>query len=151
MFYFRVPFIYAPKYDFTTSKHWVVQWVSPTHLHKWLGRAFLSQQANVSSLCLTCLNFKEQLNILLNRACSFPFFAWSWKGRYSSHVCRLDLKSQTRQQGFPVELIKPDQFYQRKAFIHQHLQTNLMRLSVNTDISTWYKKKHFIESTCDSY
>ncbi|KAG7223743.1 hypothetical protein INR49_026425 [Caranx melampygus] len=25
MFYFRVPFIYAPKYDFTTSKHWVVQ------------------------------------------------------------------------------------------------------------------------------
>lgn len=28
MFYFRVPFIYTPKYDFTTSKHWVVQWVS---------------------------------------------------------------------------------------------------------------------------
>lgn len=25
LFYFRVPFIYAPKYDFTTSKHWVVQ------------------------------------------------------------------------------------------------------------------------------
>lgn len=25
MFYFRLPFIYAPKYDFTTSKHWVVQ------------------------------------------------------------------------------------------------------------------------------
>lgn len=25
MFYFRVPFIYQPKYDFTTSKHWVVQ------------------------------------------------------------------------------------------------------------------------------
>lgn len=28
MFYFRLPFIYAPKYDFTSSKHWVVQWVS---------------------------------------------------------------------------------------------------------------------------
>lgn len=28
MFYFRLPFIYSPKYDFTTSKHWVVQWVS---------------------------------------------------------------------------------------------------------------------------
>lgn len=42
MFYFRVPFIYAPKYDFTTSKHWVVQWVSPTHLHKYFCRAFLS-------------------------------------------------------------------------------------------------------------
>ncbi|XP_010767322.1 very-long-chain enoyl-CoA reductase-like [Notothenia coriiceps] len=25
MFYFRVPFIYASKYDFSTSKHWVVQ------------------------------------------------------------------------------------------------------------------------------
>lgn len=29
MFYFRLPFIYSPKYDFTNSKHWVVQWVSP--------------------------------------------------------------------------------------------------------------------------
>lgn len=28
MFYFRLPFIYPPKYDFTSSKHWVVQWVS---------------------------------------------------------------------------------------------------------------------------
>lgn len=28
MFYFRLPFIYSPKYDFTSSKHWVVQWVS---------------------------------------------------------------------------------------------------------------------------
>ncbi|CAK6968355.1 trans-2%2C3-enoyl-CoA reductase b isoform X2 [Scomber scombrus] len=31
MFYFRVPFIYASKYDFTTSKHWVVHLACMCH------------------------------------------------------------------------------------------------------------------------
>ncbi|KAG7243462.1 hypothetical protein INR49_011018, partial [Caranx melampygus] len=30
MFYFRLPFIYSPKYDFTSSKQWVVQTVAIT-------------------------------------------------------------------------------------------------------------------------
>lgn len=36
MFYFRLPFIYAPKYDFSSSKHWVVQWVSNYCIFKYL-------------------------------------------------------------------------------------------------------------------
>ncbi|XP_077353908.1 very-long-chain enoyl-CoA reductase-like isoform X4 [Festucalex cinctus] len=33
MFYFRLPLIYAPKYDFTASKNWVVQSVSACICH----------------------------------------------------------------------------------------------------------------------
>uniref|UniRef100_A0A8K9WM51 Trans-2,3-enoyl-CoA reductase b n=1 Tax=Oncorhynchus mykiss TaxID=8022 RepID=A0A8K9WM51_ONCMY len=38
MFYFRVPFIYAPKYDFTTSKHWVVHLACMCHSFHYLKR-----------------------------------------------------------------------------------------------------------------
>ncbi|KAL7404786.1 hypothetical protein ABVT39_019006 [Epinephelus coioides] len=38
MFYFRVPFIYAPKYDFTTSKHWVVHLACMCHSFHFVKR-----------------------------------------------------------------------------------------------------------------
>ncbi|XP_045903413.1 trans-2,3-enoyl-CoA reductase b isoform X2 [Micropterus dolomieu] len=38
MFYFRVPFIYAPKYDFTTSKHWVVHLACMCHSFHYMKR-----------------------------------------------------------------------------------------------------------------
>uniref|UniRef100_A0A8P4KPP9 Trans-2,3-enoyl-CoA reductase b n=1 Tax=Dicentrarchus labrax TaxID=13489 RepID=A0A8P4KPP9_DICLA len=38
MFYFRVPFIYAPKYDFTTSKHWVVHLACMCHSFHYVKR-----------------------------------------------------------------------------------------------------------------
>uniref|UniRef100_A0AAR2L5N8 3-oxo-5-alpha-steroid 4-dehydrogenase C-terminal domain-containing protein n=1 Tax=Pygocentrus nattereri TaxID=42514 RepID=A0AAR2L5N8_PYGNA len=38
MFYFRVPFIYAPKYDFTTSKHWVVHLACLCHSFHYVKR-----------------------------------------------------------------------------------------------------------------
>ncbi|XP_048869025.1 very-long-chain enoyl-CoA reductase isoform X1 [Brienomyrus brachyistius] len=38
LFYFRVPFIYAPKYDFTTSKHWVVHLASMCHSFHYVKR-----------------------------------------------------------------------------------------------------------------
>nr|XP_057940044.1 trans-2,3-enoyl-CoA reductase b isoform X1 [Doryrhamphus excisus] len=38
MFYFRVPFIYASKYDFTTSKHWVVHLACMCHSFHFVKR-----------------------------------------------------------------------------------------------------------------
>ncbi|XP_042559479.1 trans-2,3-enoyl-CoA reductase b isoform X1 [Clupea harengus] len=38
LFYFRVPFIYAPKYDFTTSKHWVVHLACMCHSFHYVKR-----------------------------------------------------------------------------------------------------------------
>ncbi|XP_018610127.1 very-long-chain enoyl-CoA reductase-like isoform X2 [Scleropages formosus] len=38
MFYFRVPFIYAPKYDFTTSKYWVVHLACICHSFHYIKR-----------------------------------------------------------------------------------------------------------------
>uniref|UniRef100_A0AAQ4RLG1 Trans-2,3-enoyl-CoA reductase b n=1 Tax=Gasterosteus aculeatus aculeatus TaxID=481459 RepID=A0AAQ4RLG1_GASAC len=38
MFYFRVPFIYAAKYDFTTSKHWVVHLACMCHSFHFVKR-----------------------------------------------------------------------------------------------------------------
>ncbi|CAL8330710.1 unnamed protein product [Lota lota] len=38
MFYFRVPFIYAPKHDFTTSKHWVVHLACMCHSFHYMKR-----------------------------------------------------------------------------------------------------------------
>ncbi|KAG2471074.1 TECR reductase, partial [Polypterus senegalus] len=38
MFYFRVPFIYSPKYDFTTSKHWVVHLACMCHSFHYVKR-----------------------------------------------------------------------------------------------------------------
>ncbi|MEQ2226018.1 hypothetical protein ILYODFUR_023378 [Ilyodon furcidens] len=38
MFYFRLPFIYSPKYDFTTSKHWVVHLACMCHSFHYIKR-----------------------------------------------------------------------------------------------------------------
>ncbi|KAF7689275.1 hypothetical protein HF521_012628 [Silurus meridionalis] len=38
MFYFRVPFIYQPKYDFSTSKHWVVHLACMCHSFHYVKR-----------------------------------------------------------------------------------------------------------------
>ncbi|XP_053708255.1 very-long-chain enoyl-CoA reductase-like isoform X3 [Synchiropus splendidus] len=38
LFYFRLPFIYAPKYDFTTSKHWVVHLACMCHSFHYIKR-----------------------------------------------------------------------------------------------------------------
>ncbi|PWA14970.1 hypothetical protein CCH79_00014281 [Gambusia affinis] len=38
LFYFRVPFIYASKYDFTTSKHWVVHLACMCHSFHYIKR-----------------------------------------------------------------------------------------------------------------
>ncbi|KAM9792945.1 trans-2,3-enoyl-CoA reductase b [Neosynchiropus ocellatus] len=38
LFYFRVPLIYAPKYDFTTSKHWVVHLACMCHSFHYVKR-----------------------------------------------------------------------------------------------------------------
>uniref|UniRef100_A0A669BYW8 Very-long-chain enoyl-CoA reductase n=2 Tax=Pseudocrenilabrinae TaxID=318546 RepID=A0A669BYW8_ORENI len=38
LFYFRVPFIYPPKYDFTTSKHWVVHLACMCHSFHYVKR-----------------------------------------------------------------------------------------------------------------
>lgn len=38
MFYFRLPFIYAPKYDFSSSKHWVVHLACMCHSFHYVKR-----------------------------------------------------------------------------------------------------------------
>uniref|UniRef100_A0A4W4G332 Steroid 5-alpha reductase C-terminal domain-containing protein n=1 Tax=Electrophorus electricus TaxID=8005 RepID=A0A4W4G332_ELEEL len=38
MFYFRLPFIYSPKYEFTTSKHWVVHIACLCHSFHYVKR-----------------------------------------------------------------------------------------------------------------
>ncbi|RVE69645.1 hypothetical protein OJAV_G00079740 [Oryzias javanicus] len=38
MFYFRLPFIYSPKYDFTSSKHWVVHLACMCHSFHYIKR-----------------------------------------------------------------------------------------------------------------
>uniref|UniRef100_A0A8C4DWM0 Trans-2,3-enoyl-CoA reductase a n=1 Tax=Dicentrarchus labrax TaxID=13489 RepID=A0A8C4DWM0_DICLA len=38
MFYFRLPFIYSPKYDFTTSKHWIVHLACMCHSFHYIKR-----------------------------------------------------------------------------------------------------------------
>lgn len=50
MFYFRLPFIYSPKYDFTSSKNWVVQWVSTCLGFQ--GSVEMSQHCNTQSQAL---------------------------------------------------------------------------------------------------
>lgn len=49
MFYFRLPFIYSPKYDFTSSKHWVVQWVSACF---WFWVTLLQHLMVQSRICI---------------------------------------------------------------------------------------------------
>uniref|UniRef100_A0A3B4ZJD7 Very-long-chain enoyl-CoA reductase-like n=1 Tax=Stegastes partitus TaxID=144197 RepID=A0A3B4ZJD7_9TELE len=38
MFYFRLPFIYSPKYDFTSSKHWIVHLACICHSFHYIKR-----------------------------------------------------------------------------------------------------------------
>lgn len=62
MFYFRLPFIYSPKYDFTSSKHWIVQWVSACF---WFWVTLLEHLTIQSRVCTDNPFNKYVRNILI--------------------------------------------------------------------------------------
>uniref|UniRef100_A0A8B9GSH1 Trans-2,3-enoyl-CoA reductase a n=1 Tax=Astyanax mexicanus TaxID=7994 RepID=A0A8B9GSH1_ASTMX len=78
MFYFRVPFIYAPKYDFKTSKHWVVHLACLCHSFHYVKRILETLFVHRFSHGTMPLR-----NIFKN--CSYYWFFAAWMAYYINH------------------------------------------------------------------
>lgn len=78
MFYFRVPFIYAPKYDFKTSKHWVVHLACLCHSFHYVKR--ILETLFVHRFCHGTMPLR---NIFKN--CSYYWFFAAWMAYYINH------------------------------------------------------------------
>uniref|UniRef100_A0AAY4BYQ0 Steroid 5-alpha reductase C-terminal domain-containing protein n=1 Tax=Denticeps clupeoides TaxID=299321 RepID=A0AAY4BYQ0_9TELE len=78
MFYFRLPFIYAPKYDFTTSKHWVVHLACICHSFHYVKR--ILENMFVHRLSPGTMPLR---NIFKN--CSYYWLFAAWMAYYINH------------------------------------------------------------------
>ncbi|XP_057673385.1 very-long-chain enoyl-CoA reductase-like isoform X2 [Corythoichthys intestinalis] len=78
MFYFRLPFIYAPKYDFTASKNWVVHSASICHSLHYIKR--ILETLFVHRISQGTMPLR---NIFKN--CGFYWCAAAWMAYYINH------------------------------------------------------------------
>ncbi|XP_077353886.1 very-long-chain enoyl-CoA reductase-like isoform X1 [Festucalex cinctus] len=80
MFYFRLPLIYAPKYDFTASKNWVVQSVSACICHSLHYIKRILETLFVHRISHGTMPLR---NIFKN--CGFYWCAAAWMAYYINH------------------------------------------------------------------
>ncbi|XP_034154526.1 very-long-chain enoyl-CoA reductase isoform X2 [Pangasianodon hypophthalmus] len=78
MFYFRLPFIYAPKYEFTTSKHWVVHIACLCHSFHYVKR--ILETLFVHRFCHGTMPLR---NIFKN--CLYYWCFAAWMAYYINH------------------------------------------------------------------
>uniref|UniRef100_A0A8C8F1D2 Trans-2,3-enoyl-CoA reductase-like n=1 Tax=Oncorhynchus tshawytscha TaxID=74940 RepID=A0A8C8F1D2_ONCTS len=171
MFYFRVPFIYAPKYDFTTSKHWVVHLACMCHSFHYLKRLLetlfvhrfshgtmplrnIFKYATIlTTLVFSAIYGEQQVRIAL------IIFLFCQVGNFSIHIALRNLRppgSKTRKIPYPTKnpftwiflLVScPNYTYELGSWFGFTLMTQCLPVAFFTAVgfiqmTVWAKGKH---------
>uniref|UniRef100_A0A3B3UQ68 Trans-2,3-enoyl-CoA reductase n=1 Tax=Poecilia latipinna TaxID=48699 RepID=A0A3B3UQ68_9TELE len=78
MFYFRLPFIYSPKYDFTSSKHWVVHLACMCHSFHYIKRV-------VETLFVHRISHGTMPLRNIFKNCGYYWCSAAWMAYYINH------------------------------------------------------------------
>ncbi|KAF3700076.1 Very-long-chain enoyl-CoA reductase [Channa argus] len=152
MFYFRLPFIYAPKYDFTSSKHWVVQNIFKNCGYYWCSAAWMAYYIN-HPLYTTPYYGLQQVHTGLY------IFLFCQVGNFSIHVALRNLKSsgsKTKKIPYPTKnpftwifwLVScPNYTYELGSWIGFTVMTQCVPVAFFTlvafiQMTVWAKGKH---------
>uniref|UniRef100_A0A7N9ATB3 Very-long-chain enoyl-CoA reductase n=1 Tax=Mastacembelus armatus TaxID=205130 RepID=A0A7N9ATB3_9TELE len=155
MFYFRLPFIYAPKYDFSSSKHWVVHLACMCHSFHYIKRileTLFVHRISHGTMPLRNILKVSQLHIL-------TFEGISQVGNFSIHVVLRNLKipgSKAKKIPYPTKnpftwmfwLVScPNYTYELGSWIGFTVMTQCVPVAFFTlvafiQMTVWAKGKH---------
>uniref|UniRef100_A0AAQ6II97 Very-long-chain enoyl-CoA reductase n=1 Tax=Anabas testudineus TaxID=64144 RepID=A0AAQ6II97_ANATE len=160
MFYFRLPFIYPPKYDFTSSKHWVVHLACMCHSFHYIKRILETLFVHrISHGTMPLRNIfkvnygQQQVNTGLY------IFLFCQVGNFSIHIALRNLKSagsKTKKIPYPTKnpftwifwLVScPNYTYELGSWIGFTVMTQCVPVAFFTlvafiQMTVWAKGKH---------